>query len=127
MYHYVMLDDNQVVTAVASTQEVVFVANSRAIDRYDPSLMGHRWTGTGWEEVPRPATPLSQLAFLRRFTADERMAIRASNDPVVVDFLHLLSLAQDVRLADADTLAGVGYLEQAGLLVAGRAAEILAG
>lgn len=69
---------------------------------------------------------LTQLAFLRRFTAPERIAIRASTDPIIVDFLHLLTLAQDIELADPDTVAGVNYLEQQGLLSAGRAAEILA-
>ena len=47
-------------------------------------------------------------------------------DPVVQDFLHLLGLAQDVRLDDADTVAGVNYLESLGLLAEGRAAAVLA-
>lgn len=72
-----------------------------------------------------PAPILTQLAFLRRFTPEERIAIRASTDPVVQDFLHLLGLAQDIRLDDADTVAGVGYLESLGLLAAGRAAVVL--
>lgn len=72
-----------------------------------------------------PAPILTQLAFLRRFTPEERIAIRASNDLVVQDFLHLLGLAQDIRLDDADTVAGVGYLESLGLLAAGRAAVVL--
>lgn len=75
------------------------------------------------ESVP---PPLSQLEFLRRLTVSERVAIRASADPVVIDFLHLLSLAQDVRLNDPDTIAGVNYLEQAGLLAEGRGWVILA-
>lgn len=72
-----------------------------------------------------PLLVLTQLAFLRRFTAEERIAIRASADPVVQDFLHLLGLAQDIRLDDADTVAGVGYLESLGLLAVGRAAVVL--
>lgn len=78
------------------------------------------------EPVVAPPAPLTQLAFLRRFTAEERIACRASSDPVVQDFLHLLGLAQDVRLDDADTVAGVQYLESLGLLDAGRAAAVLA-
>ena len=79
------------------------------------------------EESPPPAKPvlLTQLAFLRRFTPQERIAIRSSTDPIIIDFLHLLSLAQDVRLDDLDTVAGVNYLEQQALLAEGRAAEIL--
>lgn len=74
---------------------------------------------------PPPTTLLTQLAFLRRFTAPERIAIRASTDPIIVDFLHLLGLAQDIDLTDPDTVLGTHYLEQQGLLAAGRATEIL--
>lgn len=73
-----------------------------------------------------PVLVLTQLSFLRRFSPEERIAIRASTDPVVQDFLHLLGLAQEIRLDDADTVAGVGYLESLGLLAEGRAAEVLA-
>ncbi len=74
---------------------------------------------------PVSPEPLTQLAFLRRFTAEERIAIRASTDPVVQDFLHLLGLAQEIRLDDYDTMAGVGYLESLGLLDEGRTAVVL--
>lgn len=76
--------------------------------------------------IPVSILVISKLQFLRRFTAEERIVIRASADPVIVDFLHLLDLAQEVRLDDADTQAGVRYLESAGLLAAGRAEAILA-
>lgn len=72
-----------------------------------------------------PAVQQTQLAFLRRFTSEERIAIRASTDPLVQDFLSLLALAQDVRLDDPDTIAGVGYLEGLGLLAPGRGSAIL--
>ena len=84
------------------------------------------------EDPPRPEAPvlpvdpqLTKLQFLRRFTAPERIAIRASADPLIVDFMQLLDLAQDVRLDDPDTQAGVAYLEQQTLIAKGRAAEIL--
>jgi hypothetical protein len=70
---------------------------------------------------------LTQLDFLRRFSAQERISIRASDDPVVMDFLHLLSMAKWIRLDDADTLGGLAYLEHVGLLASGRAEAILAG
>lgn len=78
------------------------------------------------EPEPVREIQLTKLQFLRRFTAAERIAIRASSNPVIVDFMQLLDLAQDVRLDDADTVAGVNYLEQLGLIGEGRAAEILA-
>ncbi len=81
-------------------------------------------------EFPQPPAPpremqLTKLQFLRLFTTAERIAIRASADPVIVDFLQLLDLAQDVRLDDPDTVGGLHYLESEGLIAAGRAAEIL--
>lgn len=68
---------------------------------------------------------LTKLQFLRRFTSAERIAIRASTNPVIIDFMTLLDLAQDVRLDDPDTVAGVNYLESLNLIGEGRAAEIL--
>ena len=70
--------------------------------------------------------PMSPFAFMRRFTAQERIAIRASTDPILADFLWLLGQAPDVRLDDPDTIAGVNYVESLGLVVPGRGAEILA-
>ena len=69
---------------------------------------------------------LTQLAFLRRFTAEERITIRSSSDPIIQDFLHLVNLAQDIDVEDPDTIMGVGYLEASGLIASGRALEILA-
>lgn len=77
--------------------------------------------------VTPPAAIITQLEFLRRFNVGERIAIRSSTDPIIVDFLHLLSLAQDVRLDDPDVVDGLSYLEQEALLATGRAAEIVAG
>ena len=81
-------------------------------------------------ELPEPelitSQPLTQLAFLRRFTAPERIAIRASTDPIIQDFLQLVSLAQDILVTDPDTQMGVGYLVQQGFIAPERVAEILA-
>ena len=72
-----------------------------------------------------PPEPITKLAFLRRFTAEERIAIRASVDPVIVDFMALLDLASEVRLDDPDTLVALGYLTCIGLLAPERADTIL--
>ncbi len=70
-------------------------------------------------------TIITQLEFLKRFTVEERINIRASTDPIIVDFLHLLNLAKDIDLVDSNTIAGVNYCESIGLLTQGRAFEIL--
>lgn len=82
------------------------------------------------EEFPQPEIQrelqLTKLQFLRRFTTQERIAIRGSTNPVIVDFMQLLDLALDVRLDDPDTVDGLHYLESLNLIGVGRAAEILA-
>lgn len=73
-------------------------------------------------------TTVSRLAFMQRFTADERVAIRtaAQSSPAVQDYLELLNVSEEIDLTHALTVAGVQQLEAGGLLAVGRAAEILA-
>lgn len=80
----------------------------------------------GFVDIEEPSTQLTKLAFQRRFTLAERIAVRGSNDPIVVDYRELSTLAEGIDLSDADVIAGINYLELIGLLNAGRAAEILA-
>jgi len=70
----------------------------------------------------------SKLEYLRRFTQDERIAIRAAAKqvPQLDDYLELLALASEVRSDDPDIVAALAMLEGAGLIAAGRAQEILA-
>lgn len=71
---------------------------------------------------------LSKLDYLRRFTGEERVTIRqaAKVTPVLEDYLAMLELADEINTGDADTIAAVNMLEQAGLIAPGRAAEVLA-
>lgn len=73
-------------------------------------------------------TNVTKLAFLNRFTAEERIGIRtaAQSNVAIADYLAMLDAAQDVDLTDARTIGGVRALEAAGLIAAGRAAQILA-
>lgn len=82
-------------------------------------------------EAPTAAqasTHLTKLDFLRRFSRAERIALRAEieADPVVGDFMMMLDLASSVDLADGDVIEGIAYLEDNGLLEAGRKDAILA-
>jgi hypothetical protein len=72
---------------------------------------------------------LTKLEYLRRFTADERIAIReaAKVNPMLEDYMALMELATEIDTSDADTIAGVQMLEVAGLIAAGRANEVLNG
>ena len=98
-----------------------------------PDHIGPGWTtpdggATFAAPAPQPvAKVISKVQYLKRFTQAERIAIReaAKTSAVVNDYVQLLDAASDVDLADPDTVAGVQQLEAAGLLAAGRAAEIL--
>jgi hypothetical protein len=71
---------------------------------------------------------LTKLEYMMRFTDAELAAIyTAAKQSVQVEvWLEKFKLAQEINLADTQTIAGVQALESAGLLDAGRAAEILA-
>lgn len=73
-------------------------------------------------------TELTKLEFLNRFTADERIAIRAAaqSNAAIADYLAMLEAAQNVSLTDPRTISGAQALETASLIASGRAAQILA-
>lgn len=76
------------------------------------------------------ATPnrITRLQFLSRFTDAEMQAVIAASDqsPALRAALMKWQTADGIVLTDAATVAGVEALEIAGLLAAGRAAEVLA-
>jgi len=76
-----------------------------------------------------PGYKITRLAFKKRMTDAERIAVRgaAAVNDTIYDFMDLLSDATYVDLEDPETVAGVAALEGAGLLGAGRASEILTG
>ena len=80
-------------------------------------------------DVPVVAMTWTKLEYLRRFTQDERIAIRtaAKQVPALDDYLELLALATEVRSDDPDIVGALTMLEGAGLIAAGRAQEILNG
>jgi hypothetical protein len=71
---------------------------------------------------------ITNLQFLDRFTSAERIAIRtaAQSNGEMADYLAMQAAADGIDLTDARTIGGVQALEAAGLIAAGRAAEILA-
>jgi len=82
------------------------------------------------EPVPVPTSRiLTKLEYLRRFTTEERVAIREASktNPVLEDYLAMMELAEEIDTGDADTIAAVNMLEQVGLIGAGRASEVLNG
>lgn len=78
--------------------------------------------------APEPSNELTKIEYLKRFTQDERIAIRAAGkvNSVVEDYIELMNAAVIVHKDDPNTIAGLNALTQAGILAPGRAAEILA-
>ena len=88
---------------------------------------GDLYDGQNFSKAPyvRVIVPVTRLEFLRRFTPEQRIAIRASTDPLIIDGRELLDLASDVSADDPDTILYVRYLQQQGFISAEDADRIL--
>lgn len=84
------------------------------------------------ETVAREAanfeTPILWADFIDRFTAQERIAVRAARttDPMIDDFLDLGEKRGVMYLRSPRLAAALDYMIAAGLIAAGRKAEVLA-
>lgn len=76
---------------------------------------------------PIKITILTPYEFLKRFTTEERKAIKAATftNPDIDDLWTMFTIAKDIDLRNTDTTEGVNALESAGILATGRAEEIL--
>ena len=76
---------------------------------------------------PEPVTVYAKRDFVGLFSLAEISAIvqAKATDATVLAFCYILEAALTVSILDADTIAGVQYLESVGLIATGRAAEIL--
>lgn len=72
---------------------------------------------------------LTKREFIKRLTVDEYAAIKATAqvNSTLDYYWQMFMLAEEIDTGDADTVAGVNLLEQAGLIGVGRAQEILNG
>ena len=74
-----------------------------------------------------PIRVITKLAFMNRFTMEELAAIytAAKTEVLVEVFLDKLKIAEEVNLADAQTIGGLQALAASGLLTETRVQEIL--
>jgi hypothetical protein len=89
---------------------------------------GESFSKTQSSEEEATERYLSQNQMLKRFTVEEFTAIlSASKANVLVEYwlVRFNALKEGVNLNDPETLLGLQNLEEAGLLVQGRANEIL--
>jgi hypothetical protein len=86
-----------------------------------------------WIEAIRFAPPIpavktwTPLQFMEEFTTEERIALRtfAKSDVLAEDWLDLLKAANEVRMDDPRTRAGLDYMVSKGVLSQARIEEIL--
>lgn len=78
-------------------------------------------------EASPPQKVITKLALINRFTMDELAAIytAAKTEVMVEVFLEKLKLAEEVNLADAQTIGGLQALAASGLLTEARVQEVL--
>jgi hypothetical protein len=99
---------------------------SAALDPQACAELGYTKVGF-YPEDPAPRW-IHKAVFKRRFTAEERIAIRlaALNDPILADFMDVLDSTDRVFLDDFDLIAGLGYLVAQQLIGSGRPSQIRA-
>ena len=121
------INTDNIVIGILETTEPLSGENYIPVDTFDTSLVGKIWNGKSFEENPNKPkiTTISQLDFWKRFTTEERIATKSSTDPIVKDFVDMVSLSQAVSLTDPDVINGVTQLELLEILSDGRADEIL--
>lgn len=109
----------------------------------DPDGTNGSWiacgdAGPGWQCIGGVFSPpdssavnsdtrITGVAFKRRMTQEERIAIRnlAKTNDIAFDFQDLLDSSPAVHLDDPDVTKGLEMMEAAGKLAPGRADEIL--
>jgi hypothetical protein len=96
-------------------------------DEYPPPEFVHELVPPVPVSVYSGRRRLSKYEFLSLYTPQERIAIRSSTDPMVVDIQEMLGIALEVHLDNPATQQSVGYLATIGLIQPARAAEILRG
>lgn len=126
MEHYV-ITKNGIFLALTTEPPYDWVTPGTSIHKIVgiiPDLNTHVWDDAT-DTFVRSSTVYTRLAFLNLFTTSERIAIRTATNPIVVDFMNLLDVAEYVDTQNPDTQAGVNYLASLNLITPERAAEIL--
>lgn len=113
MSNYAQIDGNGVCIGVSTLAGAVSSPHLIPIVDEDVSLVGRRWTGSEWEDVPvaepEPTWKITKLAFKNRFPRAKWIAARqaALSDAMLFDFFESFDLATYIDLERQDTRDGV--------------------
>lgn len=139
MPNWIRLDNNQVVETTDTDPKGRFHPDLKWIKAATSVEVGMVKQADGSYAFPEPApenanptaqtpaTPLTKLAFMNRFTLEELAAIytAAKTEVMVEVFLDKLKLAEHVDVTDPQTIAGLQALAASGLLTEARVQEVL--
>ncbi len=102
-------------------------ANSTEIQPPENAKLPLQFSDGAWLVSAPENHFITYLAFLSRFTGDERATVRAlqDRDINVADFIMLAQAAEHIDLADQRVTFGVQYFASVGIVTHPRAAEIL--
>ena len=95
---------------------------------FDPlPTVGAKFDGKTIVDLPTQTKRITKLAMRQRFTIPELIAILTASktDPMVEVLLGNMQVATFIDLARTDTVQGIGYLAQQGLITPQRMGEIL--
>ncbi len=56
-YYYAQITQDSICYAILQTYAEIVQADMIQLNSYDESVLGKRWTGTTWEDVPPPPEP----------------------------------------------------------------------
>ena len=56
-YYYAQITQDSICYAILQTYAEIVQADMISISSYDESVLGRRWSGTTWEDVPPPPEP----------------------------------------------------------------------
>ena len=124
MYHVLYTDGGTLVGV--TTDDVTPIPTVSVIDFEGdaPDLNKVKWDRDRLVFVSN-SIKYTRYEFLTKFTSEERISIRNSNDDTVKDFISLVEVTDFEDVTDDDIIAAVQYLVSVNLLTNDRATEIL--
>lgn len=128
MYYVITRDDS---VLIGVTRDNPYSMNLPNVSIHEmglpiPDLNQYHWDFVLGDFVRNEdATTYTRLQFISKFTLAERVAITASNDPIVRDIMKMFDMATYIDIARTDTIQSVHYLASVGLIQPSRIAEIL--